>query len=166
MKRFLKTIGMASRGFSLVELMVVVAIIGILASLALPRFRIFQAKARQSEAKSTLAQIYTLEQAYYGEFDLYVALTARGFQGGGCTGNDPNDLGFLLDGCDANAATNKVRYSYAVAITNGGAGFNATATSGAGAANRVLAGCPAETWTMTHQKILTVANDVTRTCNN
>ena len=166
MKKLLKAAHAASRGFSLVELMVVVAIIGILASLALPRFRIFQAKARQSEAKSTLAQIYTLEQAYYGEFDTYVPLTARGFQGNACAGNEPNELGFLLDGCDGEAKTNKVRYSYAVELTDGGAGFNATATSGDGPANRVLAGCPAETWTMTHQKILTVANDVTKACNN
>ncbi|MDD9951766.1 MAG: prepilin-type N-terminal cleavage/methylation domain-containing protein [Zetaproteobacteria bacterium] len=147
------------RGFSLVELMVVVAIIGILASMALPRFRIFQAKARQSEAKSNLAQIYTLEQAYYGENDAYVALPAMGFTGAAC--DAPNALGFLLDGCD------KIRYTYEVQVGNNGATFTATATSGDGNDNRVLRGCPAETWTMNEKKQLTPpgANDVTR-CNN
>jgi len=60
------------KGFSLVELMVVVAIIGILAALAVPKFSTFQAKAKQSEAKSNLSHIYTLEMSYFGDNDSYV----------------------------------------------------------------------------------------------
>jgi type IV pilus assembly protein PilA len=54
-------------GFTLVELMVVVAIIGILASIGVPQFQKFQAKARQSEAKSSLAALYQVEKAQFAE---------------------------------------------------------------------------------------------------
>ena len=58
-------------GLSLIELMIVVAIIGILAALAIPRFQGFQARARQAEGKSNLNHVYTLEQSYHGDNDAY-----------------------------------------------------------------------------------------------
>jgi type IV pilus assembly protein PilA len=58
-------------GFSLVELMVVVAIIGILASLAIPSVGKYMAKARQSEAKTQLSSLYTAEKAFYAEYTAY-----------------------------------------------------------------------------------------------
>jgi type IV pilus assembly protein PilA len=60
-------------GFSLVELMVVVAIIGILATIAVPNFQKFQAKAKQSSAKSELTGIYTAEKAFYAEYNQFGA---------------------------------------------------------------------------------------------
>ncbi len=53
-----------SHGFTLVELMVVVAIIGVLAAVAVPNYQKFQAKARQTEAKVGLGDIRTAEMAY------------------------------------------------------------------------------------------------------
>lgn len=60
-----------NRGFSLIELMVVVAIIGILATIAVPSVNKYMARARQSEAKSNLASIYTANKAFYAEFNIY-----------------------------------------------------------------------------------------------
>ncbi len=51
-------------GFTLIELMIVVVIIGILAALAIPRFMRSTTKTKQSEAKLILKQIYVNEHAY------------------------------------------------------------------------------------------------------
>jgi len=58
-------------GFSLVELMVVVAIIGILATIAVPNFQRFQARAKQASAKTELTGIYTAQKAFYVEYNSY-----------------------------------------------------------------------------------------------
>jgi len=59
------------RGFSLVELMIVVAIIGILAAIAIPNFMRFQTKARQSEARADLSAIYAAQKAFNAEWSQY-----------------------------------------------------------------------------------------------
>ena len=55
-------------GFTLIELMVVVMIITILASFAIPLFLRYRAQSMQSEARVLLSGVYTSEIAYYGEF--------------------------------------------------------------------------------------------------
>jgi type IV pilus assembly protein PilA len=54
-------------GFTLIELMIVVAIIGILAAIAIPNFIAYQAKSKQSEAKVSLGAIFTSAVAYQAE---------------------------------------------------------------------------------------------------
>jgi len=61
----------AKRGFTLIELMIVVAIIGLLAALAIPNFLKFQAKSKQSEARANLKSVYTAQKAYYGDKQMY-----------------------------------------------------------------------------------------------
>lgn len=62
-----------SKGFSLVELMVVVAIIGILASVAVPSINKYMAKSRQTEAKANLGAYYSSNKAFFSEYSLYAA---------------------------------------------------------------------------------------------
>jgi type IV pilus assembly protein PilA len=101
MKKMLKN----KKGFTLIELMIVVAIIGILAAIAIPNFMNYQCKAKQAEAKSSLGSIRVAQEAYFAEFDKYSTdLTGIGFEVKG----DPE-------------------YTY---TSTGGATFTATATSG------------------------------------
>src|SRR5437667_12681144 len=68
-------------GFSLTELMVVLVIIGVLVLLALPKLLPLVTKAKTTEAKLMLKQIYTLEQSYKFEHDRYTnALSEIGFE--------------------------------------------------------------------------------------
>ncbi len=59
------------KGFTLVELMVVVAIIGLLSAVAVPNFKKYQAKSKMSEAKLQLSAAYTAETAFFSDFNIY-----------------------------------------------------------------------------------------------
>ena len=59
-------------GFTLIELMIVVAIIGILAAIAIPNFVRFQLRSKSSEGKTNLAAIRTAEESYFAEYGNYV----------------------------------------------------------------------------------------------
>lgn len=77
MKRFFRN----PSGFTLVELMVVVAIIGILSAIAVPNFKKYQAKSKQSEAKIQLAAIYNSEVGTQSDYDTYATcLSMMGYE--------------------------------------------------------------------------------------
>ena len=73
---------MANRhGFTLIELMIVVVIIGILAAVAIPKFEAVTRDSKEAEAQPLLKQIYTLEERYQakeGSFAMDVALLEGG----------------------------------------------------------------------------------------
>jgi prepilin-type N-terminal cleavage/methylation domain-containing protein len=60
-----KSQGASSKGFSLIELMITVAILGILAALAIPAFTSYMARSKTSEATSNLNQLFKSAAAYY-----------------------------------------------------------------------------------------------------
>jgi general secretion pathway protein G len=76
-------------GFSLVELMVVLVVIGILAGIAIPRYMGVSDKAKLSEFKNVLKQAVSLYNSFYQEHETYVTPT-------GNIENGNDDIGFDL----------------------------------------------------------------------
>jgi type IV pilus assembly protein PilA len=63
----------------LLELRIGLAIVGILAAIAIPKFMRFQTRAKQSEVKSNLKAAFTAEKAYFGENETYTSMADAGF---------------------------------------------------------------------------------------
>ena len=62
-----KFLGKSRKGFTLIELMIVVAIIGILAAIAIPQFASYRQKAFNSAAQSDLKNAKTNVEAFYAD---------------------------------------------------------------------------------------------------
>jgi len=62
------------KGFTLIELMIVVAIIGILAAIAIPQFSSYRIKAFNSAAQADLRNIMTAQEGAYADTQAYVAI--------------------------------------------------------------------------------------------
>lgn len=68
-------------GFTLTELLVVIVVVGILAALTIPKFTNVTTRAKTTEAKLMLKQVYNLQKAFYLENDIYASnLEAIGFE--------------------------------------------------------------------------------------
>ena len=89
----------SQQGFTLIELMIVVVIIGILAAIAVPKFNQVTASAKESEAASILKQIYTLQERYKQRHDVF-ATTFTDLEGGPAGLNDAKYYTFTLPAGD------------------------------------------------------------------
>ncbi len=98
-----------SKGFTLIELMIVVVIIGILASIAYPSYTRYVAEGARSEALSELMRIANLQEQYYLDFRAYTA--------------DMTKLGLAADPFKTE------REHYSIDATVSGASFTLTATA-------------------------------------
>ncbi|MFH1724276.1 MAG: type II secretion system protein [Elusimicrobiota bacterium] len=73
----------AKRGFTLIELMIVVAIIGILAAIAIPKFADLIRKSNEGATKGNLGAIRSALSIYYGDMEGYYPLNASSLTASG-----------------------------------------------------------------------------------
>jgi type IV pilus assembly protein PilA len=114
--------------FTLIELMIVVAIVGILAAIAIPSFMRFQLKAKAGEAKTNLAAIRTAEESYQAEHGDYLAQATQV----PASAPAPQKLAWPASAAGGFgeigwAPEGPVYYRYAVQASAGGAQFTAEA---------------------------------------
>lgn len=163
-------------GFSLIELMIVVAIIGILTTIAVPNFQKFQAKAKQTEAKANLSAMYAAEKAFYAEWSQYygifgdIGYVPEGklnyYLSFGSKGTDPNAPWVASAGTGSGAACFETAAACATLNVQRTAAHGTTAPAGAAMNNNSFTGAassaldpnnPAtrDTWTIDQNKLTT-----------
>jgi prepilin-type N-terminal cleavage/methylation domain-containing protein len=132
-------------GFSLVELMIVVGIIGILASLAMPKMQVFMAKARQSEAKGKLANVFALQQSYFTENNTFGTIAQIGLNVTAPTATDKDVYGVpsLVGAPSATAFTAQISNIKQLCngVAAGGDVWQVTETNALTNSTNGLAGC-------------------------
>lgn len=172
-----------TKGFTLIELMVVVAILGILASFGIPQVQKQMAKARQVEAKTNLAAIYTAEKAFFVEYNSYSDKLAP--VGYAPEGELRYNTGFVTgsvmtappgyNGSDWNGPVNTAEYCAAntgqcTSMTEAKCGKSgcdltgytaSTSTFLAGSASQLMSGYNQDKWQITDAKILSSTSNGT-----
>lgn len=95
-------------GFTLIELMIVVAIISFLGMISMPSFTRYLAKAKRAEAYMQLHSLYAAQKAYWAENGNY-SDTLRG----------PNSVGWCPEGYSGGGANERFYYTYGFAGSEG-----------------------------------------------
>jgi type IV pilus assembly protein PilE len=103
----------AARGFTLIELMIVIAVMAILATLAMYSYSRYTYRARRSDGREMLMRVGAAQERYFTNFNVY---------SGSITNAAPAGLGFT------SATSERGYYTIAVALQNGGASYVLNAT--------------------------------------
>ena len=97
---------MKNKAFTLIELMIVIAIIVFLASIGIPKYKSYILKAKQAEIAVNLSALHAAEQAYWAEHGEYTTELGgengiwqpEGYKGGGKESNFHYTYGFNFPG--------------------------------------------------------------------
>ena len=105
--------GIRSRGFTLIELMIVVAIVAILATIALPSYQDYIRRSQLQEAFGNLADMRIKMEQFYQD--------NRNYGTNACGNDGVQRVNFAPGG-------NEIRFNYQCALANAGQAYTLTAT--------------------------------------
>ena len=114
------------RGFTILELMITLAIVGIIAAIAIPIFTRYQSNSKSAEVKTNLGWLRVAQEAYFTENDAYRSANAEPASIPGPVQADFNTTvpGFAALGWTPEG---RVYFSYAIVASADGTGYTADA---------------------------------------
>jgi len=139
-------------GFSLIELLIVVAIILIIAAIAIPSFLRSKMAANESSAAQTVRDINTAEEAYTIQFGAGYSTSLANLGGTGSTATPTNAL--LLDPVVSTGTKDGFTFAYAVTGTDASGNPNAYTING----NPTAPGTTGNRWFFSDQSLVIRAN--------